>query len=60
MYEKPPIGVRPRAIHDQGRLSDIFEAVLRYMTAGCKIPPEWAEEANEIISRYNATFGEKE
>ena len=49
---KPPLGVRPRAIHDQGRLSDLFNAVLRYMTDGRKIPEAWREEIDDLLFRY--------
>ncbi len=52
MIEKPPLGVKPRAIHEQGRLSGLFEAVLRYMTAGTPIPQEWIDEINELLARY--------
>ncbi len=48
---KPPLGVRPRAIHDQGRLSDLFNAVLRYMTDGRKIPEAWREEIDDLLFR---------
>ena len=52
MTERPPIGVRPRYVHDQSRLSELFQAVLRYMTSGCAIPQEWIEEIDELMGRY--------
>lgn len=52
MNSKPPLGVKPRRIHDQGRLSDLFQAVLRYMTDGSPIPQEWIEEIDELLKRY--------
>lgn len=52
MDKKPPLGVMPKYVHDQHRLSDLFQAVLRYMTSGSKIPQEWIEEINELLTRY--------
>ena len=52
MDNKPPFGVKPRAVHDQSRLSDLFHAVLRYMTDGSAIPLEWIDEIAELLARY--------
>ena len=52
MNENPPLGVKPRHIHDQSRMSDLFNAVLRYMTSGQRIPSEWIEEIDELLARY--------
>lgn len=47
----PPLGVKPRAIAEQERVSDIFQAILRYMTEGCCIPREWLDELMDILNR---------
>ena len=52
MNDRPPLGVKPRPIHDQGRMSDLFDAVLRYMTSGRKIPTEWIDEIDDLLARY--------
>lgn len=52
-YVKPPLGLKPRAIAEQERVSDIFQAILRYMTAGMPIPDEWLGEVNDILTRYS-------
>ena len=53
MDKKPPLGVMPKYVHDQHRLSDLFQAVLRYMTEGCKIPPEWKNEIDHLLDEYS-------
>ena len=52
MDKKPPLGVMPKYVHDQHRLSDLFQAVLRYMTEGCGIPPEWRDEIINLLDKY--------
>lgn len=49
--KKPPLGLKPRYIHDGERLYEIKEAIVRYMDADCPIPAEWVREYNELISR---------
>jgi hypothetical protein len=33
-------------------MSDLFNAVLRYMTFGQKIPTEWIDEIDDLLARY--------
>ena len=47
----PPLGLKPRSIHDGQRRDGIKEAMLRYMDANKSIPPEWLEEYNELTAR---------
>ena len=42
--EKPPIGLKPKEIHDQDRAWEIMAAMERYKKAGKTIPVEWQEE----------------
>ena len=60
MENKPPLGIKPRHIHDQQRLSDIFDAILRYMTEGVPVPLDWLHEANDILCRYKDNSRQEE
>ena len=57
-YTKPPLGIMPRTLVDQSRLSDIFQAILRYMTEGATIPRDWVLELNDILARYTDSKGD--
>ena len=54
MSEKPPIGLKPRFIHDASRLKEITEACSRFMEASYPIPTEWIDEYNEIVGRMRS------
>ena len=49
--EIPPLGLRPRHINTQCRISEIKAAIERYIVAGYSIPIEWITEYNELIKR---------
>ena len=51
--DKPPIGIKPRRIHDFQRLTELFAAVLRYMEAEKKVPGEWVDEIRDLINVYD-------
>lgn len=44
-----PLGLIPRRIHLYRRMTDIKQAMERYVEAGKEIPQEWIEEYNELI-----------
>lgn len=46
---KPPIGIKPRYIHDEQRLIDIQRAIERFLYACMPIPIEWIYEYNELV-----------
>lgn len=46
---KPPIGIKPRYIHDEQRLIDIQRAIERYLYACMPIPTVWIYEYNELV-----------
>ena len=46
--EKPPLGLTPKSIHDQGRAVDILEAMKRYVYADKPIPVEWIDELRRL------------
>lgn len=51
---KPPLGLKPKYIHEAQRLSEISAAINRYMLFSKEIPIEWVEEYNELArNRYN-------
>lgn len=50
-FTKPPIGIMPRKLWDDQRLSDLRSALDRRLAAGFPAPPEWIEEYNELVNR---------
>ena len=47
--KKPPLGLKPKWIHDEGRRKDILDAIERYSEANMPIPIEWVKELRELI-----------
>jgi len=45
----PPIGLKPRDIHDMERTEAILQAMLRYIEADVSIPMDWKEELDELL-----------
>lgn len=58
-YERPPRGITPRFIHDEKRLQEINDAVIRYRMAKMPIPEAWVEEKNEIMKRLEDRWKQK-
>lgn len=52
--EKPPLGLKPRHVHDMERFVEIADAIHRYLAAGKSIPDEWIEELNDIVWAHAA------
>lgn len=46
---KPPIGVIPKQLHDLYKVSELKNAIKRYIDAGFAIPIEWVEEYNLLL-----------
>jgi hypothetical protein len=46
---KPPIGLKPKKIHDEQRYLEVCAAIARYYNAGMKIPLEWVREHNSFV-----------
>lgn len=42
----PPIGLKPKWLHDEQRQKEIKQAIERYINVGRKIPQEWLDEYN--------------
>jgi hypothetical protein len=45
--KKPPLGLRPREIHDAYRVMEILHACDRYATENKRIPDAWLVELSE-------------
>jgi DNA-directed RNA polymerase subunit RPC12/RpoP len=52
IYNKPPLGIEPRWIHDGRRRDILINAFYRYITAGKEIPSEWLAEYNKITKNF--------
>lgn len=50
---KPPIGVKPRNLHDEERANSLDEAMVRHLNEDLPFPIEWATEWNELRARLN-------
>jgi hypothetical protein len=45
---KPPVGLKPKKLHDQERLIEIIDAMYRYVSTDNVIPAEWFAEAQYL------------
>ncbi len=48
---KPPIGLKPKPIHDEQRCEEISKAINRYLDSNNHVPIEWIQEYNELIQK---------
>lgn len=46
---KPPLGLKPKYIHDKARVKEILDAMERYSYQRFPVPIEWIEELRELI-----------
>ncbi len=46
---KPPLGIKPKRIHDEERLEELTAAINRYKNTTFDIPQEWINERNELM-----------
>jgi hypothetical protein len=44
----PPLGLKPKKLHDQERLIEIIDAMYRYVSTNNVIPAEWFAEAQYL------------
>ena len=47
--DKPPLGLRPKLIHDHGRKLEIVEAIHRYLSRDMNPPKEWVKELASLF-----------
>jgi len=57
--KEPPLGIKPRYIHEEERAIELGEAINRYTRAKFPIPIEWVEEYNEIRARLKKRDDER-
>ena len=46
--KKPPVGIKPRWLHDSQRARDIIDAIERYTEANMTIPKIWIDELRDL------------
>lgn len=56
--EKPPIGLKPRKLHDEERIKAICEAVIRYASNGQLPDKEWIDELADLIEGLHDKIGD--
>jgi len=44
----PPLGLKPKYVHDEERALDIAKAIARRLQCGMEVPIEWVEEYNSL------------
>ena len=50
--QKPPLGIKPRWTHETERLIELFEAIIRYISVGKKVPESWCSEINDLLWNF--------
>ena len=48
---KPPLGLKPKYIHDKARVKEILDAMERYSYQRFPVPIEWIQELRELIKQ---------
>ncbi len=51
--KKPPLGVMPKQIWQEKRLSELLRAMYEYNLEGRTIHLDWMEEAHQLLSELN-------
>lgn len=57
--EKPPLGLKPRYICENERITEILKAMLRYINSAYPIPEEWIQELSDINKSYSKYCDDK-
>ena len=55
--KKPPLGLKPRMIHNHQRIVDILHAMLRFTTQKKTIPVEWIDELMDLENEQHKNTG---
>ena len=59
--QKPPLGLKPKYIHEAERKQEICDAMMRYAEAKMPVPVEWVSELNGLLNSnayHNLTMAE--
>lgn len=57
--EKPPLGLKPRYICENERITEILEAMLRYAKSASPIPEVWIQELADVNKSYSKYCDDK-
>jgi len=49
---KPPLGIMPAKLFYSERIEELKQAIYRRLESNMVVPIEWAEEYNELVSKY--------
>lgn len=49
MTNKPPLGLKPRWLHEKQRVKEICDAMERYAQARMPVPVEWITELKDLL-----------
>ena len=49
---RPPLGVKPRWMHDSERAKELLDAIERYTDANMSIPKKWINELKDLFNVY--------
>lgn len=53
-----PKGIMPKYVHDERRLMEVGDAIIRFVEARRQVPEEWIYEYNELVNTVEI-FGEE-
>lgn len=53
-FSPPPVGIKPKWLHDEHRREEIIEGIIRFHDGKKQIPLEWILEYNELVSGIDA------
>ena len=57
--KKPPLGLKPRYICENERITRILEAMLMYTKSFCPILEEWIQELADVNKSYSKYCNDK-
>lgn len=49
----PPLGLKPKFIHDEQRLAEIRKAIFRYLDEFVPLDLKWIQEYNDLVKGRN-------
>lgn len=58
--KKPPLGIMPRRLWINKRISELSDAIKRYLESGTQIPDEWIKEYNDLCNEKEEPIWAKE
>lgn len=56
MTNKPPIGIRPKWVHDLCRFCDLVKVIHNYSDSPFGANPKWISEAQEIYDAHKNVY----